>query len=213
MNKIHPIQWFAKQLIKPLHSSKISGRRINRLSRLLIPFLDKHDSLSGLDVGCGNGRLARDLMNHLPNLTFIGVDVLLREETAIKIFKFDGATLPFESKSFDFILLIDVLHHTTEPHKLLKECSRVAKHFILIKDHYCDTWWDRIRLSFMDWVGNRAYGVPLPYNYLSRFRWKTMFKEAGLIMDGISETLSLYPQPFSFLFDSSLHFIANFSIT
>jgi len=152
------------------------------------------------------------MVNNLTNLKMVGVDVFVRENTAIEVIQFDGKRLPFADKSFDFIMLSDVLHHTDDPLVILQECARVAREFILIKDHVCDSEWDRIRLSFMDWVGNRGYGVVLPYNYLSTTEWNNLYEKAGLICEKKINKLDLYPQPLSSIFDSSLHFIVKLLI-
>jgi hypothetical protein len=63
----------------------------------------------------------------------------------------------------------------------------------------------------MDWVGNRAHGVPLPYRYLSPAKWSELFARSGLDTDLIVTRLGLYPLPFGWLFDRSLHFLARLS--
>lgn len=201
-------QWIAKNLVKPIHSSTVSDRRLKKLSRHLGELIVDHSPLIGLDVGSGSGEIAKHLQDHHPDLEMFGVDVLVRGNTAIKVIEFDGKKLPFADKSYDFVMLIDVLHHTHDPLILINESIRVSRQFILIKDHLCNSLWDRIRLSFMDWVGNRGYDVNLPYNYLSEKQWKSLYQKTGLICDKKIDKLELYPQPFSLIFDSSLHFIA-----
>jgi SAM-dependent methyltransferase len=205
-------QRLAQKIVKPIHSSTVSKRRIRQLSSHLTQLLLNQQILVGLDVGSGSGELAHNLEVNYPNLKMFGVDVLLREDTAIEVVKFDGERLPFADKSYDFVILIDVLHHTQEPLELLQECVRVSRQFILIKDHICESCWDRVRLSFMDWVGNRAYDVQLPYNYLSENQWMTLYGQTGLVCERKINKLRLYPQPFSLIFDSYLHFLAKLRI-
>lgn len=109
-------------------------------------------------------------------------------------------------------MISDVLHHTNHPEDLLRECNRVAKSFILIKDHICDSTWDKQILSFMDWVGNRGYDVVLPYNYLSTKNWNDIYSHIGLTLEKEFDSLHLYPQPFSMIFDSSLHFVSRLAV-
>lgn len=201
----------ARRLVKPIHQSVVSGRRIKVLSDRLSKLIPNEISLSGLDVGCGSGELARNIKYLHPQIEIVGVDVLVRGNTAIKVSEFDGKQLPFADRSFDFVMLVDVLHHTSEPLVLLKECARVSRQFILLKDHICESWWDRLRLSFMDWVGNRAYNVTLPYNYQSQDNWNHLFEASRLSCDIKYEKLGIYPQPVSLLFDSALHFVAKLS--
>jgi hypothetical protein len=57
----------------------------------------------------------------------------------------------------------------------------------------------------MDWVGNRAHGVILPYNYLSSADWNSAFDQAGLKSMTNIKQLNLYPMPFDIIFGGSLH--------
>lgn len=202
----------AKKIVKPLHGFTVSGRRIRQLRNNLIQLLPKDTVLEGLDVGCGSGELAKKIQDIYPDLRMSGVEVLVRENTAIKVTKFDGKRLPFEDKSYDFTMLVDVLHHTDEPVDLMRECVRVSRQFILIKDHICESWWDRLRLRFMDWIGNRGYDVYLPYNYLSQKNWNKLYQIGGVVCEAKVTKLHLYSYPFSLIFDSHLHFIAKLVI-
>ena len=202
----------AKKIVKPLHGFTVSGRRIIQLRNNLIKLLPEATVLEGLDVGCGSGELAKKIQDICPDIRMSGVEVLVRENTAINVTKFDGKRLPFEDKSYDFTMLVDVLHHTDDPAVLIRECVRVSRQFILIKDHLCESWWDRVRLRFMDWVGNRGYDVYLPYNYLSQKNWDKLYQIGGVVCEAKVTKLNLYSYPFSLLFDSHLHFIAKLVI-
>lgn len=202
----------AKRIVKPLHGFTVSGRRIKQLRNNLIHLLPKNTVLEGLDVGCGSGKLAKKIQDSCPEIQMSGVEVLVRENTAITVTKFDGKRLPFEDKSYDFTMLVDVLHHTDAPAGLMRECVRVSRQFILIKDHLCESWWDRVRLRFMDWVGNRGYDVYLPYNYLSQRNWNKLYQICGVVCEDKVTKLNLYSYPFSLIFDSHLHFIAKLVI-
>jgi hypothetical protein len=61
----------------------------------------------------------------------------------------------------------------------------------------------------MDWVGNAPHGVALPYNYWTRAQWDDMLHQSGLSATVWKQDLRLYPVPFRWLFDRSLHFIAS----
>lgn len=197
----------AKKIITPLHQFMVSNRRVIILGKHLINELPLDETLKGLDVGCGKGDLAGYIENYHSMTIISGVDILVRNDAVIKVIQFNGKTLPFADKSFDFVMLIDVLHHTDNPVELLNECRRVAQRFILIKDHICESWWDKIRLRFMDWVGNRGHNVYLPYNYLSQKNWNSLYIASKLNSHSKVFWLGLYPWPFSNIFDAKLHFI------
>ncbi len=209
MNKIKmPLGYFAKTIVKPLHRSTIMGRRLKVLSHHLSNLLPPNQHLVGLDVGCGTGELAKAIQQLRPQIKMDGIDIHIRQNPVIEVKQYNGDNLPLPNKSYDFTLLIDVLHHTDDPSRVLQECARVSRKFILVKDHWCESWWDRIRLQFMDWVGNRADDVNLPYNYLSRKNWEVLHKQYGLVPDRQLSQLNLYPQPLALVFDGNLHFLA-----
>ena len=193
----------ASHVAAPLHRRLVAGRRVVALARALQRMLPA-EPLTGLDIGCGNGALA----TLVQGVEFTGCDVLVRPDALIPVTQYDGHTLPFPDDSFDFALLVDVLHHVDDPQALLREARRVARRFVIVKDHYCENPWNHLVLRFMDWVGNRAYGVALPYNYQSRAQWRRHWREAGLEVEAQQEKLRLYPWPFRYLFEMNLHFMA-----
>jgi SAM-dependent methyltransferase len=192
------------------HRQLVAGRRVRVLAGHIAPLLDP--SASVLDVGAGDGALARTLLDLRPDVTIRGVDVLARPTTEIEVTLFDGHTLPFPDASFDDVLLVDVLHHADDPVALLGECARVARSAVVLKDHDRDGFLASRTLRFMDWVGNARYGVRLPYNYLSWRRWQSAFASVGLELDSLCRRLGLYPRPASWIFDRRLHFVARLRV-
>ncbi len=192
-----------------LHDRYVIKRRASVLSRHLIRILPPDASV--LDVGCGDGQVVALIARQRPDLKVRGVDVLVREQTAIPVEPFDGERLPLENRSVDAVMLIDVLHHTDHPEALLKEAVRVARWGVVIKDHLLAGPFARVRLRFMDRVGNRRYGVALPHNYWTRIQWNRVFEALGLDVDHWKQELGLYPWPATLVFDRSLHFIAQVS--
>jgi len=114
--------------------------------------------------------------------------------------EFNGTTIPLSESSVDMCLFVDVLHHAVHIEGLLREARRVARRYVLIKDHLCESRFDHAVLSFMDWVGNRAHGVVLPYNYQSKIQWNRILSACGLYPVSWNEVLPLYPPPFNLLF-------------
>lgn len=192
--------------INSLHASRIHPRRVEVLSRRLAEWLPPCAHV--LDVGCGDGMLASRLLETCPDLTIRGLDVLVRPETRIPVQEFDGKRFPVETGAVDCVLFVDVLHHTTEPLKLLFEARRVAWQSLLIKDHLREVVAARATMRFMDRVGNARHGVALPYNYLSREEWREAFRASGFTIEEWSEKVGLYPWPLDLVFGRSLHFLA-----
>lgn len=197
----------ASSLVQPLHQGMIADRRTRVISSWIAELLPS-ESLTGLDVGCGDGAITACVQQLRSDVVFKGVDVLVREQTSIPVTEFDGVTLPFSNDSFDFCLLIDVIHHTNEQQELIRECLRVSKKFVIVKDHLCNTGFDQVRLKFMDWVGNKSHGVHLPYNYLSSNGWRQLYEQSGAKPEKTFDKLALYPAFASWLFDGTLHFIS-----
>jgi SAM-dependent methyltransferase len=162
-----------------------------------------------LDVGTGDGRLAAAIAERRPDLRIEGLDVLVRDETAIPVSRFDGRVFPNPDDSFDVVTFFDVLHHTEDPAALLREAMRVARSCIVLKDHVCNGGIDRLILRFMDHVGNKRHGVRLPYNYWSQLQWSATIEDLRL-KRAVWQVggLGLYPWPASAVFGRGLHVMA-----
>ena len=182
------------------------NRRIWVLSRALADAIPARGTV--LDIGCGDGQLARALMKIRPDLKIEGVDVVARPKTLMPIAQYDGITLPFADKSFDYVTIVDVLHHTDDPTVVLAEASRVARNGVVIKDHLREGPLAQATLAFMDWCGNIGDGVPLPYNFLSRSEWQAAFFKARLQLVNSVERLGIYLPPATWFFDRNLHFVS-----
>jgi SAM-dependent methyltransferase len=193
-------------LIEKLHGTYVSGRRVRVLSGHLAGLIPKDARL--LDVGCGDGYATRMICDKRPDVDVHGIDVLMRPESYIKITQFDGEVIPFDNKSFDTVMFVDVLHHVQDPVTLLREAIRVTRKNILIKDHILEGLLAGPTLRFMDQTGNARYGVALTYNYWPRQKWLETFKSLGLTVKQWNAELGLYPWPANWLFERSLHFVA-----
>jgi SAM-dependent methyltransferase len=194
-----------KGVLNNVHSVAVMGRRVERLSRALSVVFESGGSV--LDVGCGDGSVAFAVQSLRADLSFSGVDVFLRPKIVIPAAVYNGKTIPYEDGAFDYVMIVDVLHHTDDPAALLTECLRVAKYGAVVKDHILSGFAASVTLRFMDWVGNRGHDVRLPYNYLDQKGWQDVFDAAGGTVVYWNDRLELYPVPFSWVFDRSLHFV------
>lgn len=187
------------------HHVGVHGRRVRALASAIGPLVASDQSL--LDVGCGDGRLTALLAQQNPGLRASGLDVLVRPGAAIDVQPFDGLHLPVPDKSVDCVLLVDVLHHADDPLALLAEAVRVARCGVVIKDHRQSRPAARATLRLMDWVGNRAHGVALPYNYWTMPQWHAAWRQLGVTPAHFQTRLGMYPWPAGWLFETGLHFL------
>ncbi|GEM_PF-4822281 len=97
---------------------KISGYRIKRIARL-IPL----DVESVLDIGCGEANL-KPLFKK-----YVGID-LKGAEINQDLNKKQKVGLP--SKSFDLVILSQILEHLTNPSELIAEAKRMSKKYVLV---------------------------------------------------------------------------------
>jgi len=193
-------------LVERLHDSCVVGRRAHILSQHLSRVIPEATSV--LDVGCGDGLIARLIRHRRPDLELLGIDVLVRPKSFIPVAQFDGKALPYDDASFDCVMFVDVLHHMVDPMTLLREAVRVARKSIIIKDHARDGLLGGLTLRVMDKIGNQRHGVLLPYNYWTTEQWVGAWDQLGLQMNIRMTKLGLYPWPATLIFDRSLHFVA-----
>jgi ubiquinone/menaquinone biosynthesis C-methylase UbiE len=187
-------------LLELSHGKYIHNRRVKVLANLLSNYFPLNSTI--LDVGCGDGLLASLILTKRPDLNITGVDILKRPKTHINVVPFNGQSLPFEDRTFDFVMFVDVLHHTNNQKTLLREAKRVASNGLII---------DRSTLCVMDWVGNARHGVNLEYDYWTNAKWATTFENLGLKTEHWITDLQIYPKPLDLIFGRSLHFIAHLS--
>jgi len=193
-------------LFERIHEAWGADRRVRVLCEQLEPLVPRDATL--LDVGCGDGALAARLAERRPDLTPSGLDVLQRDAPHIPVTLFDGLHIPREDDSVDTVLLSDVLHHSEDPERLLREAARVARTCVLVKDHTLTGAFAGPRLRFMDEVGNRRFGVRRPTEYWPEARWRETFERLGLEVEAWTGRVPLYPPPLAWVFGRSLHFIA-----
>lgn len=190
-----------------LHGRLVFGRRVRALAANIEAMLPS-GTRTLLDVGCGDGTLAREVVRRRPEIEPTGVEIRARPQTAIPVREFDGRQLPFGDRTYDVVVMVDVIHHAEEPQRLLDEVARVATNCVIIKDHLTGAWLSHERLRLMDWVGNIGHGVPLRYAYWSPAQWAEAFRGAGLREVERREQLGLYGVPLTWVFERRLHFVS-----
>ena len=122
-----------KDILNRAHGALVFGRRV----RILAANLAKEIPIRAevLDVGAGDGSIAKAIALHRPDIKIEGIDVLIRPSTHIPVRLFDGDHIPLSGKTVDVVSFVDVLHHTSNARTLLREAARVSRRYIVIKDH------------------------------------------------------------------------------
>jgi len=159
-----------------LHDRVIYQRRIRAISIAIAPLLPQGLIL---DVGCGNGEFGAYLMSLRKDIRIIGVEVMLRSSSAIPVVLYDGGEFPLTDKCVSGVIIADMLHHTRQPDRVMRECLRVARDAVIVKDHFYENEFQKSLLRLLDLGGNVAHGVPSIYNYFKREQWAVMLNEVG----------------------------------
>jgi SAM-dependent methyltransferase len=165
-----------QDIIGRSHEKLVFGRRAKAIANAIAPLLP---SGQVLDLGCGNGMIAHLISQARPDIRIIGADVVMRPHTLIPVVGYDGHRLPFTDSAFDCATIVDALHHTTDFRSVLSEALRVAR-CVVVKDHFYRNRLEHLLLRGMDWYGNMAHGVALPYNYFTRAEWEDVLSGLGV---------------------------------
>ena len=189
-----------------LNSTFRSSQREN-LVKALEEFIPK-DSASFLDVGTGDGSMAELLQSKYPNITISGVDVIERGDCKIPFKLYDGIKIPHEDKSFDYVLLLNMLHHTPDASVVLKEAVRVCRKGIIIKDHLANNILSKAILTAMEYLNPNAHDLRnMPLNFYSKSEWEELFIKLNLRCTIYKDEFPSYGKFFDIFFGRNKHFI------
>jgi len=197
-----------KQALVSAHHHRVHLPRVERVARALAVQIGRAGSL--LDVGCGDGTVARDIASRVGvgSGRVAGVDVKVRPEVAIEVVAYDGEHLPFADGAFEAVVISDVLHHCHDPRAVLREALRVAGRVVAIKDHFRLGPVSEKILLWMDIVGNAGPAVEVRGTYFSPREWAEMAAAAGGRITGIEWPLRIHDLPFRWITQDRLQFAA-----
>jgi len=152
----------------------------------VIPTFAQHfgidNSSSILDVGCGKGFMLFDMLQLIPGVKVAGVDISAYavenalEEVGNHIQVADARELPFEDKSFDYVISINTIHNLERSDLIiaLKEIERVAKKGSFITVDAFRTEEERFAMEAWNLTAKTILSVD---------DWKALFSEAGYTGD------------------------------
>ncbi len=191
----------------------VYAARLRALVAAITPHLKPGDRV--LDVGCGNGTLARALLDNPgapAGLVAEGLERYKRGGEPITVHAYDGVKMPLADRSYDCVIVADVLHHEEDPDRLLRECARVSRRLVIIKDHSVAGPLAQQRISFIDWAANAPYGVKCLYRYNTPAGWAGVRSRLGLGLVEERLAMDLYPPGFNALFGRRLQYFAVLSV-
>ena len=193
-----------------IHKNMTYDRRVRVLAKHIAAQIEPGARI--LDIGCGDGQISELVASQVQDAAMSGIDVMERSIANIDVSRYDGLNIPFADNSVDYCVFVDVLHHADQPLRVMQEASRVARKYVVIKDHLADGFLGWQTLRFMDWVGNERHGVALPYNYFKHREWQHHFEQLGLKVESWNTRLDIYPVWCSWAFDRKLHFVAKLAV-
>lgn len=199
-------------LMKAAHAP-IYASRLRVLVRAIVPHLRPGDRL--LDVGCGVGTLAKAITDDPAcpeGVRAEGLESHPRGGEPIPVTAYDGGRFPFDDGSFDMVTIADVLHHDHDPDRLLRECVRVSRRFVIVKDHQIKGAMAQKRVSLIDWAANAPHGVPCLYQYKTPMQWSATPGALGVDLVHEHRSMNLYPPLVNMLFGRSLQYMAVYAV-
>ncbi len=178
----------------------------------LVSIADKNlgplDHLRVLDLGCGNGAVSVAFAKRGAAVTAVDISAgritntiaRARQEgislsTALVA---DGCRLPFQMKRFDFVVLLDLIEHVSNPKRLLSEAARVLRPcgriYVTVPSRYSlinlvsDPHYDALGVSLLphrwaEWYVTKLLRIQPTYTverYFSFAEIVHLFYEAGL---------------------------------
>ncbi|MFH0809603.1 MAG: class I SAM-dependent methyltransferase [Pseudomonadota bacterium] len=106
-----------------------------RVDEVAARWLDLSNLKRALDVGCGDAFSTFAMSQHAPDIYAVDRSsrMLARHPLTGKgrCLQSDVRQLPFKDNQFDLVYGWEILHHVSEPHRVLAEMGRVSRRYIL----------------------------------------------------------------------------------
>ncbi len=110
---------------------KFLRRRAKHNFSFVRPFIEGNVVL---DIGAAEGWTGSMITSAAPHRDVYLLDVADFNQTELPLILYDGQTFPFKDKRFDTSLLLLILHHCTNPERVLSEALRVTRKRLIITE-------------------------------------------------------------------------------
>lgn len=153
-----------------------TGIRSKLIIKIYKKWLKKNEKV--LDIGCGDGILSSIIIKNT-NINLTGCDVsnYLKIKIPFVMMK-DTEKLPFKDKSFDTVMLNDVLHHISfiNQENILKESVRVAEKIMIFEVE------PTLIGKLSDFMINKFHsiGMPVPLTFRNKTDWQKLFEKLNV---------------------------------
>tara|TARA_Y100000310_G_C20596774_1_gene770919 strand:+ start:767 stop:1432 length:666 start_codon:yes stop_codon:yes gene_type:complete len=197
-----------QKFINNIHKKTSKDYRIKYLANKFSQIIDSscyrnEASLKCLDVGCGDMAVAELIQDRLQYTLWSCIDIHSPPDNYEflkkwgKYSQFDGNKLPFFDKTFDVLLMSDILHHAGDDNipLLLNEASRVSS-YTVVKDNFESSLYSRWILRIIDFLGNWGYGITVPNHYFTRDSFNRLTDSAGLKIISLDLHIDFYSRIF-----------------
>lgn len=164
--------------------SPASMPRARKIAREISPLLGGMNTV--LDFGCGNMQISKCIHDQLNGeIKLTGSDIIDYNITDFDFFLSLEDKIPLKDNSFDCVIAVFTLHHTSDPRKMLKECIRVAKKKVILVEDVYHNKSGEIMTKCTDWLFNNLVpsSMDIPFNFLSSREWKEEFRKNNVYLE------------------------------
>lgn len=213
-----------KKIIRKIWNIFLYNKRVEKIlshfSELIIK-THRGQFIKILDFGSGfQPNIAFQLHNHLKKKYKVIIHCYdFYDENQLKnLNKYDGIyfkninDLSIHKEKYDFVIISDVLHHIGVENlndiKMILNKLRCQSDYILIKDHFEHSYFSRLILIIMDFIGNYYNEVKIPKKYFTKESFKKLIDDLNLKEIEQINNQNYYDSKFLFFNNPKLHFIS-----
>jgi SAM-dependent methyltransferase len=153
--------------------------RARRIARNLGPLFTRGERV--LDVGTGDGLVARAIAE-VGHCSITGIDTVDYGDIGFPCLTYAGGRMPLGDDSFETVMALFSLHHSTDVETSLRECVRVAARRVILVEEVFKNRLEEIFTKGEDWVANRLLSgeVEVPFQFKSIAEWRGLFGRIGV---------------------------------